>query len=597
MNPRTCQLCGKPLSRLRVGSDGDFCSKEHRHQFRLRAGMDRLVEVNKVASLMRRRESARQIAPASLIRNAAQGRRGFFDAKPTAIDTAVRMIEMRPAKGTHGRIGAFSDRCLQHRPKASQGAMPSIRTHSGVVRIAARSSRPLLPERAHHLTAAFPQTPAAALRSLARNGESIHRETALRPDSTVRTDPGSGPRAFKQAPRTALTGVARMRLFPTPPVVGTALRVSIPQAFRVPPVQAVHRPSTLKAASRLQPSERLRAVGAGKLDGPKSQRPLTVGIPELPVQLPSPPESARSAGFHGMGAVCVSGEIRRLSTTGSPRSHEISWRTSEARWMGARLSQSAAGFARRNGSRLHKLALTPNATHAAFQIVESPFVSHEAPLVPKVPYQNVLATAIVSPEDTAPAQPMTPPAPAPMLVRVPEIVRHEEHFDSGWDNWVGGVSDWKVDVAGVRTGSLALYLPTLEMSDYDLEFLARIDTQSVNWVVRAVGRDTYLRCTITAEEGGKLAFSRSVVKDGAADTQVTASQRAPGKRRTAITVRMSVAGPVYSVSIDGNTIESWVDDRLATGGIGFMGTADDRARLYWVRVQSPAAPDKEHTVS
>jgi hypothetical protein len=159
------------------------------------------------------------------------------------------------------------------------------------------------------------------------------------------------------------------------------------------------------------------------------------------------------------------------------------------------------------------------------------------------------------------------------------------------------VSDWKVDVAGVRTGSLALYLPTLEMSDYDLEFLARIDTRSVNWVVRAVGRDSYLRCTVSAVEGGKLEFSRAVTQNGVSEAAVAASQRVAGKPRTAMTVRMSVAGPVFSVSIDGKTIESWVDDRLATGGVGFMGMPDDRARLYWVRVQSPASPNKEQTVT
>jgi hypothetical protein len=182
-------------------------------------------------------------------------------------------------------------------------------------------------------------------------------------------------------------------------------------------------------------------------------------------------------------------------------------------------------------------------------------------------------------------------------VRAPEVIRHEEHFDSGWDNWVGGVSDWKVDIAGVRTGSLALYLPTLEMSDYDLEFLARIDTRSVGWVVRAAGKDSYVKCTLTTVDGGKLEFSRAVVREGVAEATVTASQRVAGKPRTAFTVRMSLAGPVFSVSVDGNTIESWVDDRLATGGIGFAGTPDDRARLYWVRVQSPAVPGKEHTVS
>ena len=81
MTARTCQLCGKSLSRLRVGGDGDFCSREHRNQHRLRAGMDRLEEANKVTSLMRRRENPRHISAARLMCNSAQDRRGFFEAK------------------------------------------------------------------------------------------------------------------------------------------------------------------------------------------------------------------------------------------------------------------------------------------------------------------------------------------------------------------------------------------------------------------------------------------------------------------------------------------------------------------------------------
>src|SRR5579872_1752163 len=69
MNGRTCQLCGKPLSRFTVGSGGDFCSREHRNQYRLRAGMDRLQEANKVANLMRRRENAKAIPPSQLVRD------------------------------------------------------------------------------------------------------------------------------------------------------------------------------------------------------------------------------------------------------------------------------------------------------------------------------------------------------------------------------------------------------------------------------------------------------------------------------------------------------------------------------------------------
>src|ERR1017187_1736170 len=71
MNGRTCQLCGKALSRFTGGSGGDFCSREHRNQFRLRLGMDRLLEANKVASLMRRRENAKAIPAAQLASDCA----------------------------------------------------------------------------------------------------------------------------------------------------------------------------------------------------------------------------------------------------------------------------------------------------------------------------------------------------------------------------------------------------------------------------------------------------------------------------------------------------------------------------------------------
>src|SRR3954447_18393096 len=61
MNARTCLLCGKSLSRIWVRAGEDFCSREHRNQYRLRRGMDRLQEANKVASLMRRRENPKPI--------------------------------------------------------------------------------------------------------------------------------------------------------------------------------------------------------------------------------------------------------------------------------------------------------------------------------------------------------------------------------------------------------------------------------------------------------------------------------------------------------------------------------------------------------
>src|SRR3982750_4964039 len=77
MSARTCLLCGKALSRIWAGNGEDFCSREHRNQYRLRRGMDRLLEANKVANVMRRREHPRQIPTASLRSTGPASQRGF----------------------------------------------------------------------------------------------------------------------------------------------------------------------------------------------------------------------------------------------------------------------------------------------------------------------------------------------------------------------------------------------------------------------------------------------------------------------------------------------------------------------------------------
>ena len=92
MNAKTCLLCGKPLGRIRVGAGGDFCSREHRNQYRLRRSMDCLTEANKVSTLARRREN-----PKALFANAAPGivnaaPRGFAEAP-----SVMRSATARPA--------------------------------------------------------------------------------------------------------------------------------------------------------------------------------------------------------------------------------------------------------------------------------------------------------------------------------------------------------------------------------------------------------------------------------------------------------------------------------------------------------------------
>ena len=228
MNVRICQLCGKPLSRLRVGGDGDFCSKDHRNQFRLRAGMDRLVEVNKVASLMRRRENARQIAPASLICSGALDRRGFLDAQPARIDSTSAVDCGSSAAARVRASPSFSDRCTARRPFAVANGVPSPRTHDGAVPSSPRSRARMVAARQHRVQHGVPRKSAGA--RCAPSPPQAYARIAISRAATSRDAhaPGLGSGGDRGAGVTAPPPPGRVSFgFARAPVEGNALRVSI----------------------------------------------------------------------------------------------------------------------------------------------------------------------------------------------------------------------------------------------------------------------------------------------------------------------------------------------------------------------------------
>jgi hypothetical protein len=187
---------------------------------------------------------------------------------------------------------------------------------------------------------------------------------------------------------------------------------------------------------------------------------------------------------------------------------------------------------------------------------------------------------------------------APVRKVEPAPATLEEHFDAGLHNWVGGTSDWKVDVAGVRAGSLALYSPSLDLSNYLLEFLTRIETHGVSWVFRAADFQNYYQATLAVAPGGGYELRRSLVTEGSAEAATVRSAPASSPAptgKTAVTLRTRVAGNEFTVSLDGQVIDTWTDARLAAGGIGFVGAPEDRARLYWVKVTPIGNNSKEYS--
>jgi hypothetical protein len=585
MNGRVCQLCGKALSRFTVGSGGDFCSREHRNQFRLRLGMDRLMEANKVASLMRRRENAKTIPAAQLARDSKVSPR---------VAPLARMPVRRPDLGP------------LHQLRASL-ALPGIASHSEHVRpspqaaaampaevrviepqaFRVRSGRTFLPPRSGSFPARIAPAGAVAPPFAGAQVAQLRREvTELRLTLRRTHFGGSGiqvrPLRFTaqhcQEPQPA-------RKLNNSADRGRDLRVSGGIGFRLatPRVRSIDlgRPPT---------NPPVRSTDARPLAGnsqPKKSSAVAAGVIRFTTRVPSAPKGPKQNHAMGFqwpnalvgraraerGAIPVTRDCDVRWVAQPPCQPELRYRNGLVRFRAATPAAPSV-----SASRACDIQSDRRLTLVVFQPQETPF---QCP-------SDLHGTFLTSMHfGAAPVRKVDSP-PATM----------EEHFDSGLHHWVGATEDWKVDVAGVRPGSLALYSPSLELSNYVFEFLTRIEQRGVSWVFRAANCNDYYKATLAVAPGGGYEFRRQRVIGGLAEdaTLRMAPPAAPTPGgKTALTVRTRVAGNEFTISLDGQTIDTWTDARLTGGGIGFVGSPEERARLYWVKVTPIGHTSKEYS--
>ncbi len=169
------------------------------------------------------------------------------------------------------------------------------------------------------------------------------------------------------------------------------------------------------------------------------------------------------------------------------------------------------------------------------------------------------------------------------------------------DDFRGGLSQWKTVHAKmaknwsyssdgfIHPGALALYRPSVPLSDYRFEFMAQIENKSVDWVVRAHDANNYYALKFTVLEPGPrplVAVVRYPVIGGAQGSRVQTPVRMMVHANTPYRVTVDVKGNRYRAYIEGQEADFWTDDRLKSGGVGFFSEAGERARVYWVKVES-----------
>jgi hypothetical protein len=173
-------------------------------------------------------------------------------------------------------------------------------------------------------------------------------------------------------------------------------------------------------------------------------------------------------------------------------------------------------------------------------------------------------------------------APPPEPEKPPEPV-HED-FGAGLANWLCPTDDWRQDIAGVRTGSLALLRPSMNMSDYEFEFLGKIENRSLGFVFRAADTNNYHAVQIALDAAGGVHLARYSVLGGKQAPPAIAPLDLALAKNASCRVKLSVCGSDFKLFANDKPAFDWSDDRLPEGGVGFFSDGEDRARLYWVKV-------------
>jgi hypothetical protein len=166
-----------------------------------------------------------------------------------------------------------------------------------------------------------------------------------------------------------------------------------------------------------------------------------------------------------------------------------------------------------------------------------------------------------------------------------------EDFGDDLQRWAGpsGLPEnWSRDSAGsVRPGQLALYVKSIPLSDYRMEFRGLIDRKSLSFAYRAVDFDNYYAASLTVVNPGSIpevALERYAVIDGKAGPRTQVRLPFSVRADTLYTVRVEVQGNRFATFVNDQFVDSFTDSRLPSGGVGFFSASDESARICWLRI-------------
>jgi hypothetical protein len=215
-----------------------------------------------------------------------------------------------------------------------------------------------------------------------------------------------------------------------------------------------------------------------------------------------------------------------------------------------------------------------------------------------------VATIIQDAKDAPSAAVAAAPAAAPaaetgFMARVRSAIESRaasqltETFHEGMGAWAeskkNAPAGWARSPEGyVRPAAFALFRPSESYRDYRMEFFGQIEQKGLSWAVRAADPKNYYAMKFRVVEPGLrpvVAIEHYPVVNGHKGhrTQVPLPELM-FHNNTPYRVEVAVRGDRIVTSVEGQEVDTWTDDTLSKGGVGFYADAGEKSRLYWVKV-------------
>jgi hypothetical protein len=152
----------------------------------------------------------------------------------------------------------------------------------------------------------------------------------------------------------------------------------------------------------------------------------------------------------------------------------------------------------------------------------------------------------------------------------------------------GWATEWASDAAGSRKArQLTLYRPSNGMTDYKFQFAGQIESKAIGWVFRAADTKNYYAMKIENYRPGSMALTHFAVVEGRESSYSQKPLTIDARPGSSYRVTLDVTGPRFTVSIGGEPVDFWTDNRIKTGAVGFMNERDERGVSSSVQFSFP----------